>query len=121
MSFPSKFAGTCAGCGKRFPAGALIEYDRTSKKARHPGCAVQGALREPGDESEPSGEAPRAPGAVSGPRRPRRAKPSGEIAGPRVAETDLPDAVSCEHCGGTAAMGPMIHVACAQMGETVPF
>ena len=38
----SKFAGTCAACGERFPAGTPIDYDRRAprgRKARHVDCA----------------------------------------------------------------------------------
>lgn len=37
----SKFAGTCAACRTRFPAGTLIDYDRRGargRKASHVDC-----------------------------------------------------------------------------------
>ena len=41
----SRFSGKCRACGVRFPAGTLIEYDRTGargRKAAHVDCANPG-------------------------------------------------------------------------------
>jgi hypothetical protein len=95
--------------------GELIDYDRATKKAWHPSCPEQGALpmegREPGEVV-----APKKRGAA------RRARSTGEIAGPRVVEEHgHADVVTCEHCGGSAAGRPVVHVDCAgRLGE-VPF
>jgi SWI/SNF-related matrix-associated actin-dependent regulator of chromatin subfamily A-like protein 1 len=39
----AKFAGTCATCGRRFPAGEPISWDPETRKASHETCAVRAA------------------------------------------------------------------------------
>jgi hypothetical protein len=48
MKMTSKFPGSCAICGRRFAAGADIDYDRSSRSASH-WASKQGEQPVPAD------------------------------------------------------------------------
>ena len=44
MTMNAKYPGRCADCGKPFPAGAVIKWSKTTRKAAHVDCHLAEAM-----------------------------------------------------------------------------